>query len=46
MLTFLGINGVEVNASDPELADWIISFSAGATPEEVAGLIRSVAIPR
>jgi death-on-curing protein len=46
MLTFLEINGMEVNASDPELADWIISFSAGATPEEVARLIRSAAIPR
>ena len=46
MLTFLEINGVEVNAFDPELADWIISFSAGATPEEVATLIRSAAIPR
>lgn len=46
MLAFLEINDVEVNASDPELADWIISFSAGATPEEVAKLIRSATIPR
>lgn len=45
MLTFLEINGVEVNASDPELADWIISFSAGTTPEDVAKLIRSAIIP-
>lgn len=25
----------------PELADWILSFSAGATPEAVAELVRS-----
>jgi death-on-curing protein len=41
MLTFLEINGVGVKASDRELADWILTFSAGATPEEVAQLIRS-----
>ncbi len=41
MLTFLEINGWRVEASDPELADWILSFSAGATPEAVAELVRS-----
>lgn len=41
MLTFLEINGLRVEAPDPELADWILSFSAGATPEEVAKLLRS-----
>jgi death-on-curing protein len=41
MLTFLEINGLRVEASDPELADWILSFSAGATPEGVAKLLRS-----
>ena len=41
MLTFLEVNGYEVNATDPELADWIISLSAGTTPEELADLIRS-----
>ncbi|MGC2372814.1 MAG: Fic family protein [Solirubrobacteraceae bacterium] len=46
MLTFLEINGLEVNVSDAELAAWIISFSAGATPEDVAKLIRSAATPR
>jgi death on curing protein len=40
MLTFLEINHFSVNASDPELADWIISFSAGATPDEIAKLLR------
>ncbi|HTB51120.1 MAG TPA: Fic family protein [Solirubrobacteraceae bacterium] len=41
MLTFLEINGLRVAASDPELADWMISFSAGATPEDVAERLRS-----
>ena len=41
MLTFLEINGWRVEASDPELADWILSFSAGATPDAVAQLVRS-----
>ncbi|HTD57469.1 MAG TPA: Fic family protein [Solirubrobacteraceae bacterium] len=42
MLTFLEINGWRVEVSDPELANWILSFSAGATPETVAELVRSV----
>lgn len=41
MLTFLEINGWHIDASDPELADWILSFSAGATPEDVAKLVTS-----
>ena len=41
MLTFLEVNGYAVNATDPELANWIISLSAGTTPEELADLIRS-----
>jgi death-on-curing protein len=40
MLTFLEINGVRVAASDPELADWILRFSAGATPEDIAKFMR------
>lgn len=40
MLAFLEINGWGVRASDPELADWILSFSAGAAPEAVATLLR------
>lgn len=41
MLTFLEVNGYAVNATDPELAEWIIGLSAGTTPEELADLIRS-----
>jgi death on curing protein len=41
MLTFLEINGWVVRATDPELADWIISFSSGTPPEQVAELVRS-----
>ncbi len=37
MLTFLEVNGYEVNPTDPEFADWIIGLSAGTTPEELAG---------
>lgn len=41
MLTFLEINGWHIKASDPELADWILSFSTGSTPETVAQLLTS-----
>lgn len=40
MLAFLEINGARVEATDRELADWIISFSAGASPREVAVAVR------
>jgi hypothetical protein len=49
MLTFLEINGSYVRATDPELANWIISLSRGTTPEELAETLRerlSVARPR
>jgi death-on-curing protein len=41
LIAFLEINGWRVEASDPELADWILSFSAGATPEVVAEVVAS-----
>jgi death-on-curing family protein len=41
MLTFLEVNGFEVEATDPEFADWIIGLSAGTTPEDLAALLRS-----
>jgi death on curing protein len=41
LITFLELNGYLLAANDPELASWIISFSAGATPEDVAGSLRA-----
>jgi prophage maintenance system killer protein len=41
MLTFLEINGLRIKASDRELADWILSLSAGATPVDLAKILRS-----
>jgi death on curing protein len=41
MLAFLEINGWRVEASDPELADWILSFSRGTTPEAVAEFVNA-----
>jgi death-on-curing protein len=41
MLTFLEINGFEVEASDPELAAWIIGLSTGTTPVELADRVRT-----
>lgn len=43
MLTFLEINGVVVEATDQELARWIIDLSAGLTPQELAERIRAAA---
>jgi len=40
MLTFLELNGYGLGATDRELANWIISFSAGAKPTDVAERIR------
>lgn len=39
MLTFLEINGYRVEASDPQLAEWILKFASGATPEQLAPLV-------
>jgi death on curing protein len=41
MLTFLEVNGYQVTATDPELADWIIGLSARMGPEQLGDLIRS-----
>jgi len=41
MLTFLEVNGYGVEASDPELAAWILDLSAGTTPAQLAELIRA-----
>jgi death on curing protein len=40
MLVFLELNGYAVEATDREMAEWIIDFSRGATPEQVAELLR------
>lgn len=45
MLTFLEINGYRVQASDPELADWILDLAAGTTPKELASRIRAALKP-
>jgi death-on-curing protein len=41
MLTFLELNGYCVQASDPELADWILDLATGTTPEQLAERIRA-----
>ena len=40
MLTFLEVNGFRVEATDPELAAWILNLATGTTPEELAERIR------
>jgi len=41
MLTFLEVNDYSVEASDPELAAWILELSTGTTPAHLAELIRA-----
>jgi hypothetical protein len=45
MLVFLEIDSWRVEASEPELADWILSFSRGATLEAVAELVSAAMCP-
>jgi prophage maintenance system killer protein len=45
MLTFLEANGCRIDATDPELADWIIGFSGDLTPETLAEQLRSRLVP-
>lgn len=40
MLTFFELNGFTIDATDRELADWIISFSGGVAPAAVADSLR------
>jgi len=44
MLTFLEANGYRIEATDPELAEWIIGLSGGLTPEQLAERIRPLLI--
>lgn len=46
MLTFLETNGYLVQASEPELAAWILGLSAGTTPAELAEIVRPRLRPR
>jgi death on curing protein len=41
MLTFLELNGYRVQASDPELAAWILDLAADTTPQQFAERIRA-----
>ena len=41
MLAFLEINGLKVEASDRDLANWILGLSADATPVNLANTLRS-----
>ncbi len=45
MLTFLKANGYRIDATDPELAEWIIGLSGGLTPEQLAERMRPLLIP-
>jgi death-on-curing protein len=45
MLTFLEVNGFRVEATDTELAEWILSFAAGTSPPELAPRIRETLRP-
>ena len=45
MLTFLEANGYQIDATDPELAEWIIRLSGRLTPEQLAERIRPLLIP-
>ncbi|MCP9486206.1 MAG: hypothetical protein MSC30_10110 [Gaiellaceae bacterium MAG52_C11] len=45
MLTFLEANGYQIDATDPELAEWIIGLSSSLTPDELAERIRPRPIP-
>jgi death-on-curing protein len=40
MLTFLEANGYRVDATDPELASWIIALSRDLEPEQLAEQLR------
>ena len=45
MLTFLELNGYRVEAPDPDLAKWILSFSTGMTPQQLAPSVRDAMRP-
>lgn len=44
MLTFIAINGFELNARQEQLAEWIIRLSANLDDEGLASLIRGALV--
>ncbi len=46
MTTFLALNGWDVDVPDPRLAQIILDFAAGASPDVVAGELRTGLSPR
>jgi len=44
MLTFIAVNGFELDASQEELADWIIRLSADLDTGGLADLIRNALV--
>ena len=44
MLTFLEINGSRVEATDPQLAEWILDLSNQMTPPELAEHLRTALV--
>jgi death-on-curing protein len=44
LLTFIAINGFDLNASQQERADWIIRLSSGLDADGLAALIRQALI--
>jgi death-on-curing family protein len=45
LLTFLELNGYRVDIADVDLAAWILSLSAGTTPQQLAQLMRDAMRP-
>ena len=44
MLTFIAVNGFELNATQAQLADWIIRLSAKLDDDGLASLIRGALV--
>ena len=44
MLTFIAVNGFELDASQEQLADWIIRLSADLDTSGLADLIRNALV--
>ncbi len=42
MLTFLDVNGWQVTADAPSVAEWILDLARGLSTEDLAGRLREV----